>query len=100
MPLRKAAEALGYTVTWVGKTQEIQVEDSIQRAVLTNGAQSAAFHGKLQVVDLSRQVALPVAAVIFDGRTYVPLAFFSEFFDDVSLESGVVSISPQMCHLD
>jgi len=100
VPLRKTAEALGYEVEWVSQTREIRVGDSIQTAVLRGGSQTVNFIGKLRVIDLSREVSLDEKAIITQGRTYVSLDFFTCFFNDVSAESGVVSISPQMAYLD
>lgn len=101
VPLRKIAEALGYTVTWDYDTQTITVDDDyIQKATLKNQSCEAVFEGHLKVIDMSRTIENTQKTVIRDGYTYVPLAFFEEFLNDTSFENGIISVSPRMCELD
>lgn len=95
VPLRAVAEALGYTVGWDAETGAITVDDDyIQYAVLKNGSALAAFTGRLQVIDMSREVENAAKTVILDGRTYVPAEFFTEFFNDVTLTEEGLFIAP------
>lgn len=101
VPLRLIAEALGYQVGWNGKTGAITVDDDyIQKATLYNGTAQVVFESHLKVIDMSRTIDNAVPTVIHNGRTYVPLEFFTEFLNDVSVENGVVLVAPSMCELD
>ena len=101
VPLRLIAEALGYRVGWDAQTGAITVDDDyIQKATLYSGTAEVVFDSHLKAIDMSRTTVLPAAAVVFDGRTYVPLTFFTEFLNDVSEENGVILVAPSMCTLD
>ena len=101
VPLRAVAEALGYKVSYNEATGEITVDDDcIQAATLKNGSANVTFSGHLQVIDMSREVELPVKVTIIGGHTYVPADFFVEFFNEVKVENGVVTIAPQMAYID
>lgn len=101
VPLRAVAEALGYAVGWDAETGTITVDDEyIQYAALHNGSASAEFGCYLKVIDLSRTVENAAATVILDGRSYVPAAFFTEFFNDVTLTAEGLFIAPQMAELE
>lgn len=101
VPLRAVAEALGYKVSYNEATGEITVDDDcIQAATLKNGSANVTFSGHLQVIDMSREVELPVKVTIIGGHTYVPADFFVEFFNEVKIENGVVTIAPQMAYID
>ena len=100
VPLRLIAEALGCRVGWDGKTGAITVDDNyIQKATLYNGTAQVVFESHLKVIDMSRTIDNAVPTVIHNGRTYVPAEFFAEFFNDVSVENGVILIAPSMCEL-
>ena len=100
VPLRKVAEALGYSVGWDAKTGTITVEDAYtQKAFLSNASAAVVFEGKLQIIDLSRTVETAVPTVIHDGCTYVPAEFFREFFNDVAVDGTVITIAPSMSEI-
>lgn len=101
VPLRAVAEALGYKVSYNEATGEITVDDDyIQAATLKNGSATAIFTGHLQVIDMSREIELPVKTTIIGGHAYVPADFFIEFMNEVKIENGVVTIAPQMAYID
>lgn len=101
VPLRLIAEALGYQVSWDSQTGAITVDDDyIQKATLYDGTTAVVFDCYLQVIDISRTIDTAVPTVIHDGYTYVPLDFFTEFFNDVSEEDGVILIAPSVCELN
>lgn len=100
VPLRRIAEALGYQVGWDGKTGAITVDDDyIQKATLYNGTTEVVFESHLKVIDMSRTIDNAVPTAIHDGCTYVPLDFFTEFFNDVSEKNGVIFVAPSMNEL-
>lgn len=101
VPLRAVAEALGYKVSYNEATGEITVDDDyIQSATLKNGSATVTFKGHLQVINMSRDITLPVRTAIIGGHAYVPADFFTEFFNEVKVENGVVTIAPQMAYID
>lgn len=100
VPLRKIGEALGYKVEWESETGNITVEDEyIQKAVLQNGTDKAVFVGKLKVINMSREVENTAPTAICGGRTYVPLDFFCESFNDVSFDGETITVEPQKSRL-
>ena len=100
VPLRKIGEALGYKVGWNSETKLITIEDYyIQKATLVNGTTSVIFEGKLQVINMSREIENAVPTVIHNGYTYVPLEFFQEFFNDTSIEGTTITIAPSKSEL-
>lgn len=100
VPLRLIAEGLGYRVGWDAETGAITVDDDyIQKATLYNGTAEVVFESHLKAIDMSRTIDNAVPTVIHDGYTYVPLAFFTEFLNDVSEEDGTILVAPSMCEL-
>lgn len=100
VPLRKIAEALGYSVGWDAETGSITVEDAYtQKAFLSNESAVAVFESKLQIIDLSRTIETAAPTVIHGGCTYVPAEFFREFFNDVAVDGTVITIAPSMCEI-
>ena len=100
VPLRLIAEALGYQVGWDAKTGAVTVDDGyIQEATLYNGTAEVVFDSHLKAIDMSRTIDNAAPTAIHNGCTYVPLAFFAEFLNDVSEENGVILVAPSMCEL-
>ena len=101
VPLRIIAEALGYKVTWNSETHEITVDDEyIQSASLFSGTAEVNFTGHLKVIDMTRTWENEEKTVIHDGFTYVPLEFFTLFFNDVSVNDNRIEVSPSVATLD
>ena len=100
VPLRKIGEALGYKVDWDAETKAITIDDAyIQKATLFNKTAAVTFEGRLQVINMSREIVNTVETMIHDGHTYVPVEFFVEFFNDVTVEDMVIKISPSKAEL-
>lgn len=100
IPLRAVSQKLGYDVGWNEKTGEITVEDSVQKAVLKNNSKDVKFKGKLEIIDLNRNVILDEKAEINSGCTYVSLEFFEEFFNETHFDGQKISIEPVVYELD
>lgn len=95
VPLRKIAEALGYTVNWNAQTGAVTIDDDyIQKATLYGDSAEVEFKGHLKIIDMSRQVEMEQQAIIYDGYTYVPLSFFREFFNDAEVNDMVITVAP------
>lgn len=100
VPLRKIGEALGYKVSWNPETGAITIDDDyIQKATLVSGTATVVFEGKLQVINMSREIENTVPTVIHNGYTYVPLEFFQEFFNDTAIEDATITIAPSKSEL-
>ena len=101
VPLRKIAEALGYQVGWDSETGAITVEDTyVQKATLLDGTEKVVFEGKLQIIDMSREIDNSVKTIIHNGYTYVPVEFFKEFLNDTTIEGTIITVAPSMCELN
>lgn len=100
VPLRKIGEALGYKVDWNAQTGAITIEDQyIQKAILYNGTENVIFEGKLNVINMSREIENEAKTAVHNGVAYVPLIFFEEFLNDTSVNETVISISPKIAEL-
>lgn len=100
IPLCEVADALGLRVVLDPDTGAVTGDDDyIQGAVVTPGKASVVFTGHLQVIDMSREIELQAAAAARSGCVYVPASFFEEFFFDVTVEDGTITIAPQMAEL-
>ena len=99
IPIRAVSQKLGYDVGWNEKTGEITVEDFVQKTVLKNNSKYVEFKGKLEIIDLNRNVILDEKAEMNSGCTYVPLEFFEEFFNDIKREDRIVTITPSTSEL-
>ena len=101
VPLRKIAEALGYQVGWDPETGAITVEDTyVQKATLFDGTEKVIFEGKLQIIDMSREIEHAVKTAVRNGYTYVPLEFFEEFWNDTAIEGTMITVVPSMCEVN
>lgn len=101
VPLGEISTALGYKYSYDKAAGKAIVDDDyIQSAEFTVGSDEVKFTGKLQVIDLSREINLVKKAVDRNGCVYVPLELFEEFFNDVSADGGNVTVSPSMCYVD
>ncbi len=100
VPLRKIGETLGYKVDWDSEIKAITVDDEyIQKATLFNKTATVIFEGKLQIIDMSREVENKVPTIVHDGYTYVPLEFFQEFFNDTVIDETTITITPSKSEL-
>ena len=73
VPFRALAEALHVEVTWDAASQTIQAQNGSKAITLQIGNQTANLNGT--------PVSLDVPPQIINGRTLVPLRFFSESFN-------------------
>ncbi|AQS60494.1 stalk domain-containing protein [Desulforamulus ferrireducens] len=73
VPFRALAEALNVGVTWDSATQTIQAGNGSKSIIMQIGNQTANLNGT--------PVTLDVPPQIINGRTLVPLRFFSESFN-------------------
>lgn len=70
VPMRAIFEALGAKVEWDEKTRTVTVSKENTRVALQIGSKRAYVNNRLVILD--------VAAIIINGRTFVPVRFISE----------------------
>lgn len=98
VPAAEVSKALGYKTDYNKELGRIFINDDyIQQAVLFDGSDEAFFNGKLQVINMTREVINTEKTTIIDGTVYVPADFFKEFFNNVSYNGNTVDISPSVC---
>jgi hypothetical protein len=93
VPLRKIAEALGYTVSWNPEKASARMDMSIASMDFTNGTNIYKRKGKLKAINLDADYKYVNAPLIIDGVTYVPASVFGIFFNDVNIADKTVKIT-------
>lgn len=88
LPLRALAEALGFDVTWDDVTRSIRLGVAIN---ITIGSTSYLV-GRMAPIELTH------APVIVEGRTYVPIEFFSEVLglSEANLHDGLLVLQEEV----
>ncbi len=71
VPVKPVLDKMGYKVTWNAETKSVDISKGAQFTTLYIGRNSY-FKNKMAPKELS------TAPTILDGRTYVPIEFFSE----------------------
>ena len=100
VPLRKISEALGYKVGWDAETGAITIEDAnTQKATLFSRTKEVDIAGKLNIIDLSRKIENVKETVIKNGCTFVPVDFFKEFMNDVTVDGTKITVAAQKAEL-
>ena len=70
IPLRGLVEEMGAEIGWDGDTQTITISKGVTKITLQIGSKAVRVDGKTQ--------QLPVAPVITESRTFIPVRFVSE----------------------
>lgn len=93
VPLRKIGEALGYKVGWDAETGSITIEDSyVQKATLLPDSNKVVFEGKLDIINMNREVENKEKTVIQNETTFVPLEFFDEFLNETKADGKNITV--------
>lgn len=74
VPIRVISEKLGYSVNWDNQTRKVTVKNNDKSIELTIGKKEVNINGTHSSID--------VAPMIKNERTFVPLRFISESFDN------------------
>lgn len=74
VPIRVISENLGYSVNWDNQTRKVTVKNNDKSIELTIGKKEVNINGTNSSID--------VAPMIKNERTFVPLRFISESFDN------------------
>lgn len=101
VPIYETSKALGYTVSQSSDGSTLTIDDEyIQKAILTNGSDTAAFEGNLKVIDMTREIKLSAPMAVYDDCAYAPAELFMEFFNDVTAYENSITIAPSKSTLD
>jgi|GEM_PF-1109767 len=73
IPLRHFGEGLGYQVTWTASSNTMELKSDSGSAKVIIGSGSATVNGK--------NVKISPAAVLYNGRAYVPVSFIEGNFE-------------------
>lgn len=98
VPLRRTAEALGYTVTWDDVAKQTRVDMSIAYMYFTPGMTEYERIGTLKVININHLYDFKGTPELIEGVLYVPAEVFTAFYNDVSVAGNVLSISPQVSY--
>lgn len=98
VPLRRTAEALGYTVTWDGEMNRTKLDMSIAYMFFSPGMKDYERMGKLRHININHIYEFGAPPELIEGVLYVPAEVFTAFFNDVSVEGNEVSILPQVAY--
>lgn len=89
VPLRATLEKMGYKVTWNEETKSVEMNKGPKWTSITIG-KNAYFKNRMAPQELS------LDPVIKDGRTLVPIEFFTEILDiNVSCENMVITFTEE-----
>lgn len=101
VPIYEISKALGYKVSQSSDGSTFTIDDEyIQKAVLTNGSDTAAFEENLKVIDMTREIKFSVPMTVYDDCAYAPAELFIEFFNDVTVDENSITIAPSKSKLD
>lgn len=85
VPIRVISENLGYSVNWDNQTRKVTVKNNDKSIELTIGKKEVNINGTNNSID--------VAPMIKNERTFVPLRFISESFDnDVNWDNNTRTV--------
>ena len=81
VPLRKSAEALGFTLTWNPKTKSTELDNGIIKTSITVGSNAYTYTSS-KAVGVSEPMTLGSAPMIIGGNTYIPITLYNILYND------------------
>lgn len=94
IPLRKAAEQLGYTVNWDPSDQSVRVEMNIAYIIIKPGEDWYERIGTIKKINLNRIFQYGTGPINVNGTMYVPAQLFEALYNNVSISPQAVTITP------
>ena len=81
VPLRKSAEALGFTLTWNPTTKSTDLDNGTIKTSITVGSNSYAYTSS-KAIGMSAPTTLGSAPMIIGGNTYIPVTLYNILYND------------------
>lgn len=81
VPLRVVAEALGFKVTWDGKTKSVNLDDGTVKTNITLG-QDGYYKASSKAIGLTQSFEFGAKPVMIGKTLYVPVALFNLLYSD------------------
>lgn len=94
IPLRKVAEALGFTITWEGSTSTANIDNGTIKTSLQVGFDNY-YKASSTRLGLSKPIQYGTPPMLIEGNVYVPAQLFNLLFsntDSVVINDGVLNI--------
>lgn len=91
LPLRKVAEALGFTVTWNQETQTASVDDGVVKSSVTIGVDSY-YMASSHDIGMSAPQSFGATPILHSDSTYVPTDLFTLLCGQSAVKDGVVAL--------
>ena len=95
VPVRKTAEALGFTVTWDGEHKGVKLDDGEVNMVIYIGTDNY-YMASSTAIGMSAPESLGAAPVLKDSVTYAPAGLFGVLYcnkDAVKVDGNLITIS-------
>lgn len=95
VPVRKTAEALGFTVTWDGEHKGVKLDNGEVNTIIYIGTDSY-YMASSTAIGMSAPESLGAAPVLKDSVTYAPAGLFGVLYcnkDAVKVDGNLITIS-------
>lgn len=95
VPVRKTAEALGFTVTWDGEHEGVKLDNGEVNTIIYIGTDSY-YMASSTAIGMSAPESLGAAPVLKDSVTYAPADLFGVLYcnkDAVKVDGNLITIS-------
>ncbi len=97
VPLTKISEALGYSVKKESATKKITIEGVNYKITLKKGMKKIRYISTLKCMTVSKTVTLPEKTTVRGKVLYVPVDFFRQMFNGITVEGENIKITPEGC---
>lgn len=81
VPLRKSAEALGFTLTWNPKTKSTELDNGTIKTSITVGSNAYAYTSS-NAIGISEPIMLGSAPIMIGGNTYIPITLYNILYNN------------------
>ncbi len=85
VPLRVVAEALGFKVTWDGKTKSVSLDDGTVKTNITLG-HDGYYKASSKAIGLTQMFEFGAKPVLIENSLYVPVALFNLLYSNNAVQ--------------